>query len=104
MRAFVMREAWHGKGDASSLGVMLKSMVMIATLIFIVLHILAVCALLYANFPMAGLLLLMLFTFLWSVSRKKFGRFGEKIVFINALIYNPYFLGRAISIKRGLLQ
>ena len=93
---FVMREAWHGIGDYSSLNSMMASKVAWVTWMFYCLHIVFGCLVWERSmgaFGALGLLLLVLALSTYA----KFGCRSVKSFLINTGISYFYFFGRALS-------
>lgn len=102
---FMKREFWHGKGDATSISVILKSKVALLSLIFIVFH----TVFLYSIFlsPGSDVLFVSIFgiaLICLSASVVKFRRESISIIFINTIIYYFYFLARAATLFVGLFK
>lgn len=100
---FIKREAWHGKGDATSVSATLESKVAIASLLFVGLHVAIVILLFSTEFrrvlwtiPIAGIIALVVFS-----SWRKFGHCNLLIILINSVIFYFYFLGRSLSFARA---
>ena len=102
--AFIQREAWHGMGDVTSVSAVMKSKVAVASLIFIILHLLILLSLLasvessvYIGLSLAGLAILLLFS-----SWKKFNHCSIRVILINSAIFYLYFIGRSLSFFKAL--
>ena len=100
--AFIRREIWHGSGDSRSLSAVWQSKVAIGSLVFVGLHLLILVALVGGHLVVAAAGVAMLVLCLLLVSHRKFGRYGQKVVGINAFIYYLYFTGRSLALVRGL--
>ena len=103
---FVRREAWHGKGDATSIKAILNSKVAIASVIFLVLHLSMIAIFLlekvddeYAILPVVGVVSL-----LFLSSWKKFKHCRLSVIFVNSIIFYFYYSGRILSLKNLFLQ
>lgn len=96
---FVLREFWHGKGDATSLGTILGSKVAMLSVVFILLHIILLTSLIFGDFnsytvyaSILGILVIPI-----GMSYNKFRAKSIKILFINSLIYYFYLCSRGLS-------
>lgn len=101
---FIRREIWHGKGDTTSLKLMLKSKVVIASVIFMFLHLFFLAGLFLPNLAILLFSFVFLAGLLFVVSFKKYRRYNMATVFVNSLIYYFYFIGRSIAVLLGLVS
>lgn len=103
IRAFVRREAWHGRSDWSSLATVRRSKVALATLAFIVLHIGLAIGVVWnrdvAIFAAVGILSLCALS-----SFAKYRRSSARTIAFNIAIFYFYYLGRAGSLWKALRQ
>ncbi len=97
---FVKREIWHGKGDCDSLSSMLQSKSLVAGVVFYGLVLFSLALLLSGNPILAVIFLLLGAGLLLLSSWKKFSHSGVKAVFVNALIFMPYFFGRVVALAK----
>lgn len=95
---FVKRESWHGKGDCANLKLAIKSKSLIAGLLFYGLILLSVIFFFINYNLLASLCLSAALCLLFISSFSKFRHYGMRSVFINALIFIPYFFGRILSL------
>lgn len=98
---FIKRERWHASGDLGTLEVFLKSNVMMATSIYMVLAILVLVSLTTAAwsiffFSIVSLLLLSL-----ALTIYKLG-WGGRTTFISAVVMNFYLIGRGLALIKAL--
>ncbi len=98
--SFVSKQIWHGTSDWDSLGAVFCSKVSVATIIFLVLHLLQVAFFLLFGYEKAVVYIptVMLLLFLLISSYIKFHHCGYKVVFINSLLFYLYYFGRALSL------
>jgi cellulose synthase/poly-beta-1,6-N-acetylglucosamine synthase-like glycosyltransferase len=96
IKAFVLRERWHGSGDVSALKKVMKSKVALASLLFILLHFFCVLFL-FIDPLLSFFVLTLLLAFLVFLSFRKFKRKGAFIIFTNTFYYYFYFVGRSAS-------
>ncbi len=106
IKEFILREAWHGRGDVASVSNFIKSKVAIAAFMFIWFHLWGLYLLIYPLgsissivLPFIGVVALIVVS-----SWKKFKHCSVAIVIINSLIYYLYFAGRSLSIFKALLR
>lgn len=97
IQSFILREAWHGISDFSSINRILNSKVALLTLIFICLHI----ALITSIFLDSGISILMILIPIYLLcltsSTIKYYRTGTNRVLVNSFLYYFYFFGRSVS-------
>ena len=102
---FMLREYWHGKGDATSLNMILKSKVASVSVFYIFLHVVILFFLVAGVFNFYFFLALALVIFLPVVmSVVKFKNKRLKILLMNTLIYYFYLLARGVSSVTGLFR
>ena len=95
-RSFIRREIWHGAGDFQSLRRVMQSKVAIATLMFVLLHMLLIASVILA--PHLSLFFILTVLGLISVcSVLKFPSLGLHARIVNILICYLYFFGRVMS-------
>jgi len=105
IKNFVKREAWHGKGDFYTISLLLKSKIAIATLIFLMLHVLLFINL-YSSFyfqnssyvlnTLIFTALILLLSYIRAVKDIDINSF--KKILITTFISYLYFYGRTFSI------
>jgi len=100
---FMLREFWHGKGDATSLGMILRSKIASLSIVLILLHMLLITSLMFCGLTsytvytsILGILIIPV-----GMSYNKFKMKSIKILLINALIYYFYLLSRGLSSITG---
>lgn len=101
---FIKREKWHGRGDAVSIEKIFKSKVAIATLLFIMLHLLAAITFIIPAFTIAVPLFFMasIPVFCMYCAWRKFLHCGSFAIIVNSVIFYFYFLGRSLSFQEIL--
>ena len=106
IREFLIREIWHGTGDASSIKKLINSKVAILSLVFLVAHSLLITSILM--YPRGrAIILLTIFIIVVicaSSSLKKYYYAPSKVVLQNMLLFYCYYWGRSISILIHLLH
>jgi len=100
--AFIRREAWHGMGDVQSIQALLGSKVAIASMIFIILHLLVLLAMFLSikSAAVMGVLLAGLGGLLVFSSWLKFNHCNLTVIAVNSAIFYLYFVGRSLSLFR----
>jgi glycosyltransferase involved in cell wall biosynthesis len=99
--AFVRREAWHGIGDFSSLGVWVRSKVAVTALAFALLHLVFLAGLATGSVAAVivaavGIVAICLGSSLW-----KYGHGPVHVILHNAVVYWFYYLGRGLGVVPG---
>jgi glycosyltransferase involved in cell wall biosynthesis len=96
---FVLREFWHGKGDATSLGMILSSKIASLSIVFILLHTILATSLIFSDLnsytvyaSILGILVIPV-----GMSYNKFKTKSIKILLINSFIYYFYLFSRGLS-------
>lgn len=99
---FIRREAWHGRGDLTSLDAVLRSKVALASLSFLAIHALLLAGVVFGltTWLFGGLLLLAALLLLSSLIKNSHA--GMKTVLYNAGIFYFYYVGRGLAIVRKL--
>ena len=105
LKEFMLREYWHGKGDATSLKAIVKSKVALLALLLIILHGL----LLYSIYVPLNINVTYGYVFFIAAicigaSYVKFKRESFVVISINSILYYFYFLSRAGSLLAGLFS
>jgi len=98
-KAFVLREAWHGEGDFQSFDNFLKSKVAILTVIFMLLHFLAIASLM-DNYYFIYLIIVIICLFVFACTFLKFKSLGVISILKSTVVMYIYFLGRSMSLFR----
>jgi glycosyltransferase involved in cell wall biosynthesis len=96
--AFIRREAWHGRGDRGSLSQILRSKVMMACLVFVVAHVLALMGVVFLRPELIGLGVAVLLILLLGSALIKHRHAGALAVLVNAGIFYFYYLGRTAAL------
>ena len=100
---FIKREYWHGKGDALSLGIMLKSKVALLALLILTLHIIMLLDIIFLkNYILIIICIITITSICILSSFTKFKNETKKIILINAALYYVYFLARGASLLNAL--
>ncbi len=95
---FTQREAWHGKGDVSSLKLIYHSKVAVAALLFLMLHLAGITFLFFklpifiTTLPFLGIIGLLVLS-----SYYKYGHCSIRVIVINSIIFYFYYFGRILS-------
>lgn len=97
LRAFIKREAWHGRGDIKSIHGLVRSKVALAAVAFLFLHLIIVAGLVAGKtwIVMTGAAGLVAMLVASSLVRYAGARPG--VIVINGLIFYFYYLGRCLS-------
>ncbi len=96
--AFIRREAWHGRSDFRSLATIAESPIAIATIIFVLLHLIAPAAALMGFGSVALAAVVTIAMLCLAASRRKYRYAAPRVVFFNTAIYYLYFVGRALAL------
>ncbi len=100
IRAFVRREAWHGRGDLESIRTFLRSKVAIGSTLFIMFHIMILFGLFapgrFWGFTAAGVI--MLAALLLGSAIHRYRHCALPVIGINALLFYFYYLGRSLAL------
>jgi glycosyltransferase involved in cell wall biosynthesis len=99
--AFVRREAWHGVGDYSSLGVFVRSKVSLATFAFVLFHALILGGLVTRTSLVIGIGVAGVATVCLASSFWKYWRQPIHVILHNTMMYWLYYFGRALSMIPG---
>lgn len=99
---FVRREMWHGTGDFQSWRTALRSIVALATLAFVLLHLLCLVSLWFgssrgAALGVAGIALLCALS-----AFRKMGVGGVLVFMATAGLFYAYYVGRTLALGRAL--
>ena len=99
LKAFFLREFWHGKGDAHTLSTIIHSKVAVVSILFFGLHLLLLCSVclssgVYINATLCLLICLLVMAI--TVTKYKKQRFST--ILINMFLYYVYFWARAFSL------
>jgi glycosyltransferase involved in cell wall biosynthesis len=97
LREFMRREAWHGRGDFTSLQAIGASPVAVATFIFIALHAVALVGALSGKLWIAAGAVGAIAALCVACSFRKFWKAPLSSRAVNAVVYYFYFAGRARS-------
>ena len=102
---FMLREYWHGKGDASSIKSVFKSKVAMISLVFFMLHVGLLFAI-FMRFSLLSIVLCVLGVLLICLcsSYAKYKGESATLIVVNALLYYVYFLSRGVSIITGFFR
>lgn len=102
---FISREIWHGKGDYVSFSTIVRSKIAIASLAFLVLHVLVITGIV-ARFNwlgiVAGIVLIALLSL--GASYAKYRDQTMLHIFVNAFLYYWYFWARALAFLKSLIS
>ncbi len=101
IRAFIKRESWHGKGDLLNLKRFISSKIAIASVIFLLLHLMLILSVFFDNtaiFNMISISLIILLCYLRSAKDIPMNNIQQ--IFFTTLISYIYFLGRSFSFVR----
>lgn len=99
---FLYREIWHGAGDTSSFGVLVRSKVAVLSVIFFLAHIgFLVSVILSPKYSIFFLIIIILACVASSLKKYYFSSF--KVIVQNAVLFYFYYWGRSISIIIRLL-
>jgi len=104
LRAFVQREAWHGRGDFASVRSALHSPVAIATISFVLLHVLLLAMAVSGFLVGAVVALTAIAAVCLSASARQYKGNPLPLIAINAGIYYLYFWGRALALMSVLAK
>lgn len=95
---FIRREMWHGRGDCVSLQRLITSKVAVASLFFVLMHLLAVTGVYLAGYNVISILsLLVIFSMCVSASIFKHDAGTIKKLVITSFLYYLYFASRFLS-------
>jgi glycosyltransferase involved in cell wall biosynthesis len=100
---FVKREAWHGTRTSRLMDVICCSNVQFATNIFLLLHLILICAVVMQLTQLTSASLIAIILLLAASALYKYGT-KPKLVLINGAIFYFYFMGRSISIFKALFK
>jgi glycosyltransferase involved in cell wall biosynthesis len=98
LRAFVRREAWHGRSDFVSRRSVLSSKVAVATLIFAALHAALLIALALRSPTIAGVSVSLIVLLCTTASLKRYGPASTGRLLATTAIYYFYFVGRTVAL------
>jgi len=111
IKNFVKREGWHGKGDFYTISLLLKSKIAIATLIFIMLHVLLIVNLFLSLLLQNSIYVLNSFVFTVLIFFLSYYRAVKDIkinsfkkLLITTFISYLYFYGRSLSIVNVIID
>ena len=99
---FIKRERWHAKGDLGSLSAFLKSKVMIASAVYIMIIFLAIIFLVFGAYKLTVLFILLSLGLAFILTIYKLKGTGANIL-KSTVIMNFYLLGRGIALIESLL-
>lgn len=100
---FVLRESWHGLGDWASVKTFIRSKVAVATLVYILLHIILLISLIaYRSLPLVMTFLVLILFQCIAVAYLKFRHNKLSIIMKNTILMYFYFFGRALALFRSL--
>ncbi|MCH2159022.1 MAG: glycosyltransferase [Oleiphilaceae bacterium] len=101
--SFIRREAWHGRGDVTSVRSFFSSRAPLTALVFMTLHFAVLLFLFtesaYAQYPAYILFILILFSTVY-----KFHGSNILVFFFNFFTFYFYLFGRSIGLIRGLIS
>lgn len=103
LMAFIRREIWHATGDISSTKHFFASKVAIVSLVFSLLHLLAIVNTIY-YVPLSLAFLLGIIGICVLSSVRMFRKTGVTQVLIGVFIYYFYYAGRTIGLTKGFLR
>ena len=102
IKHFMLREIWHGIGDAHTINTYVKSKVAIVSSVFLLLHLSLIIILSLGSDISSKLLVpalvLTIATIPLSASIARYASFGIKYIIFNSFIFYLYFTSRAISL------
>jgi len=94
LRAFVAREAWHGRSDFVSLASIRRSKVAIATVIFAILHVVLVIGIVTLDARIAGFAIAAIVGLCALSAFVKFRKEGLVVLLGNSALFYFYYFGR----------
>ena len=107
LREFILREYWHGKGDASSISAMMTSKVALASLIIMLFNLGLLFSAAWFNIPAMAIFMGGIVAVCLISSYQKFNKEPAGVIAVNMVLYYFYFIARGASIimkpfRRGL--
>lgn len=98
LKQFIRREAWHGRGDFTSLRAIFASKIALATLLFGAAHAALITALLTDTGSWRNAAVTMIVLICLGSAYFKYPGQGARIILTNAALYYFYYIGRLISL------
>jgi glycosyltransferase involved in cell wall biosynthesis len=102
---FIVREYWHGKGDATSVYAIARSKVAVTSLIYIALHAIAIISWSISyNTLMIYSTVLLIILLCVGVSATKYKLESVSVIGVNSILYYFYFFARSSSLLAGMFR